>query len=235
MTELAYLDDCYAQAFEANVTRAAGTVVVLDKTLFYPTGGGQPTDVGTIRAASGEYNVLNAKKAGQDVEIQLDREGLSQGERITGSVDWNRRHTLMRYHTACHIFSAVVHEATGALITGNQIEAERARVDFDLEKFDREQITTFESKTNELIDRGIPVTIKNISKEEAFQIPSVFKLKNILPPSIETIRIIDIPGCDTQACGGTHVRNTSEIKGVQVTKIDNKGKNNRRIYFVLKD
>ncbi|MBI5398671.1 alanyl-tRNA editing protein [Candidatus Woesearchaeota archaeon] len=235
MTELAYLDDCYVREFEANVTRAAGTLVVLDKTFFYPAGGGQPTDIGKIRAASGEYNVLNAKKIGQDVEIQLDREGLLQGERITGIVDWKRRYTLMRYHTACHILSALVNEATGALITGNQIETDRARVDFDLENFDREQIKTFEDKANELIARGIPVTIKNLSKEEAFQIPSVFKLKNILPPSIETIRIIDIPGCDTQACGGTHVCDTSEIKGVQVTKIDNKGKNNRRVYFVLKD
>lgn len=235
VTELLYINDCYACEFEAIVTQVSAHTIVLDKTLFYPAGGGQPADFGRILASSGEYRVLNVKKAGTDVEIQVDHEGIHVGETIKGFVDWNRRYTLMRYHTACHILSAVVNQATGALITGNQIEADRARIDFDLDNFDREQIQTFEDKTNAVITQGLSVTIKNLSKEEAFKIPSVFKLKNILQPSIETIRIIDVLGCDTQACGGTHIRNTAEIKGVRVTKVDNKGKNNRRIYFVLRD
>jgi misacylated tRNA(Ala) deacylase len=235
MSELAYLDDCYAKEVEATVLRSEGKTIVLDKTLFYPVGGGQPTDTGKIISQKGEFTVLNVKKVGDAVEVELDREGIITGDKVRCVLDWNRRYKLMRYHTACHIFSAAVHEATGARITGNQIQEDGARVDFDLENFDREQIKQFEDRANEYVRKAIPITIKNLAREDAFAIPAVFKLKNVLPPSIENIRIIDVPGCDTQACGGTHVANTSEIKGLTVTKVENKGKNNRRIYFKISD
>jgi misacylated tRNA(Ala) deacylase len=235
MSELTYLNDCYSKESEATVLRSQGKEITIDKTIFYPTGGGQPTDKGKITAKNGEFEVVSVKKTGEDVLLELDREGIETGEKIRCTVDWRRRYLLMRYHTACHILSAAVHEATGAKITGNQIQEDGARVDFDLENFDREQIKQFEDKANEYVRRAIPITIKNLSRDEAFAIPAVFKLKNVLPPTIENIRIIDVPGCDTQACGGTHVANTSEIKKITVTKTENKGKNNRRIYFKIED
>lgn len=234
MTELLYLEDCYAKEFDATVTKADGKFIVLDKTLFYPTGGGQPSDTGKLTSEAGEtYNVLYAKKTGDDVSIELDREGLKEGDQVQGTVDWDRRYKHMRYHTACHLLSAVVHEETGALITGNQIAEDKSRIDFNLENFDKEKIKGYTSKVNEIIEKSASVNIKNLPKEEAFKLPAVLRLKNVLPPSIDEIRIIDIEGHDAQACGGTHLKNTEEIGKVEITKIDNKGKNNRRLYFVI--
>lgn len=141
----------------------------------------------------------------------------------------------MRGHTACHILSYVVNKETGALITGNQIAEDKCRVDFDLDSFDRELIKSFEEKSNQIIRAAVDVDIKFLPREEAFQIPSVFKLRNVLPPSVKEIRIVAIGEYDIQACGGTHVKNTEEIKGIKIIKAENKGKNNRRIYFVLED
>ena len=139
----------------------------------------------------------------------------------------------MRSHTACHVLSAVIHKETGALITGNQIGDVRTRVDFNLKDFDRSQIALYEEKTNEIIDQNIPVDIRILPREEALNMPSIVKLKKDLP-EMKEIRIIDIVGFDAQACGGTHVRNTGEIGHIEVVKAENKGKNNRRIYFRLK-
>ena len=182
-----------------------------------------------------EYNVVLVAKRDGELVHEVNNEGVKEGETVTCMLDWGKRHKFMRGHTACHLLSYVVNKETGALITGNQIAEDKCRVDFDLENFDREQIKMFEEKTNELIKQGAEVEIKTLPREEAFKIPSVLKLKNALPPSVEVIRIIDIEGMDTQACGGTHVKNTSEIGRVEITKAENKGKNNRRVYFVLKD
>ncbi|MFC1741484.1 alanyl-tRNA editing protein AlaXM [Nanoarchaeota archaeon] len=235
MTELLYLKDNYKKEFEATVTKADGKNILLDKTCFYPLSGGQPGDTGVIVADGKEYKVLNTIKKGPGAIHEVDQEGIKEGDNITGMIDWSRRYHLMRSHTACHILCLVVHNETKALITGNQITDEKCRIDFNLENFDREQIQSFEKKANEIIEEGVDVSTKILPKEEAFQIPDVLKLKNVLPPSIENIRVVDIEGYDIQACGGTHVKNTQEIKGISITKVDNKGKNNRRIYFKLKD
>jgi misacylated tRNA(Ala) deacylase len=235
MTELTYLNDSYIQEFEANVTKVEGKNIFLDKTAFYPESGGQPGDTGVLVADGDEYKVLATKKAGPEVIHEVDQEGIKAGDKITGIIDWQKRHNFMRGHTACHVLCYVVNNETGALITGNQIAEDKCRIDFDLENFDREQIQSFENRTNEIINEGVDVTIDVLPREEAFQIPSVLKLKNVLPPSIENIRVVEIGDYDIQACGGTHVKNTEEIKGISITKAENKGKNNRRIYFVLKD
>ncbi len=235
MTELLYLKEPYEKQFEAKVLRAEGRSVLLDKTLFYPRGGGQPSDSGVLVCEGKEYNVVMVSKKGEEVWHDVDSDGIKQEESVTGMLDWTRRHKFMRGHTACHLLSFVVHNETGALITGNQISEEKCRVDFDLESFDREQIRSFEEKTNELIKSGVDVTVKEMPREEAFKIPSVLKLKNVLPPSVEQIRLVDVEGLDIQACGGTHVKKLSEIGRIEITKAENKGKDNRRIYFVLKD
>ncbi|MBN1544207.1 alanyl-tRNA editing protein [Candidatus Woesearchaeota archaeon] len=235
MTELTYLEDSYMKEFEAAVTKAEGKLITLDRTCFYPTGGGQPGDTGVLVAAGKEYRVISAKKSGQEVVHEIDQEGIKEGDKVTGMLDWSRRYRFMRGHTACHVLSYVVNKETGALITGNQIAEDKCRIDFDLENFDRERIKAFEEKENQIIGEGVEVSTRFLPREEAFQIPSVLKLKNVLPPSVETIRIVEIGKYDTQACGGTHVKNTSEIKGISITSAENKGKKNRRVYFVLKD
>ncbi|MBT7902878.1 alanyl-tRNA editing protein [Candidatus Woesearchaeota archaeon] len=257
MTELLYLKDSYAKEFEATIVSVEGKFIILDKTLFYPQSGGQPTDIGTIKLLEAvedcdcestdgatDIRVVFAKKMGGNVSHELETEdhGLKQGDLIKGIIDWDTRYLHMRYHTACHLLSTIVHNATGALITGNQIGVLKSRVDFDLENFDREQIKSYEEKTNELITRELDVKCRELPREEAFQIPSVLKLKNVLPPSIEIIRIVDVSSSidrgnsvDIQACGGTHIKNTKEIGLIEIIKAENKGKNNRRIVFKLKD
>ena len=234
MTELLYLDDSYKKEFDAKVTRVEGSNIILDRTAFYPASGGQPGDTGLLVVGGKEYKVIATKKS-PDVLHEVNEEGIKQGDNVTGLIDWARRYRFMRGHTACHVLSYVVNKKTGALITGNQIAEDKCRIDFDLENFDREQIGSFEKKTNELISEGIDVNTKFLPREEAFQIPSVLKLKNVLPPSVESIRIVEIGDYDAQACGGTHVKNTDEIGKIEITKAENKGKNNRRVYFVLKD
>lgn len=170
-----------------------------------------------------------------NISHELTATGLKAGDRVKGIVDWDRRYMFMQHHTACHILSAIIHNETGAKISGNQLGEQKTRVDFNLEDFDREQIKSYEAKVNEIIDRKIPVSITIMSKEEALRIPSVVKLKDAFPPEIEDIRVISIPDVDTQACGGTHIANTGDIPHIEIIKAENKGKNNRRIYFRLTD
>jgi misacylated tRNA(Ala) deacylase len=235
MTEQLYHTDSYLKEFEAVVSRAEGKDVSLDRTAFYPASGGQPGDTGVIVAGGIEYKVVSVTKKGDDIMHSVDREGIMPGEKVTCLLDWGRRYRLMRSHTACHVLSYVFNTGTGALITGNQIALDKCRIDFDLEDFDRERIKSFEKKANGIISEEVSVTTRFLPREEAFQIPSVLKLKNVLPPSVDTIRIVQIGSHDIQACGGTHVKNTSEIGGIAITSAENKGKNNRRVYFVLKD
>jgi misacylated tRNA(Ala) deacylase len=234
MTELLYLKDSYIKEFTAKVVKVEGKSIFLDRTIFYPTSGGQPGDTGIIKAGGKEYKVTNTKKLGADVIHEVDSEGIAAGDDVRCVIDWPRRYRFMRGHTACHILSYVVNKDTGALITGNQIAEDRCRIDFDLENFDRDKIKAYEKEANDIISKNAQVTTKFLPREEAFRIPSVLKLKNVLPPSIDIIRIVDIEGFDAQACGGTHVKNTGEIKGIVITAAENKGKNNRRVYFVLK-
>jgi misacylated tRNA(Ala) deacylase len=228
-----YLKDCYLLEFEATVEDVTDDrFVILDKSAFYPNAGGQPNDLGVLVRDGSEYPVVHVRKTYDRVSHEIADPGLMAGDSVTGRIDWDRRYLFMRSHTACHVLSAVINKETGALITGNQIGEAKTRVDFSLKDFDRSQIKSFEEKTNEIIDQELPVEIKILPAEEALKMPSIVKLKMDLP-EMDEIRIIDIVGFDAQACGGTHVRNTGEIEGIEVVKAENKGKNNRRIYFRL--
>jgi misacylated tRNA(Ala) deacylase len=219
--------------FEATVVNVIDDqFVILDKTAFYPNAGGQPNDLGVLVRDGSEYPVVHVQKTDDLISHAIADPGIMVGDSVTGRIDWDRRYLFMRSHTACHVLSAVINKETGALITGNQIGEAKTRVDFSLKDFDRSQIKSFEAKTNEIIDQEIPVEIKILPAEEALKMPSIVKLKMDLP-EMEEIRIIDIVGFDAQACGGTHVRNTGEIGRIEVVKAENKGKNNRRIYFRL--
>ncbi|MBN2110749.1 MAG: alanyl-tRNA editing protein [Methanosarcinaceae archaeon] len=231
MEEL-YLKDCYLKEFEATVENVKDDrFIVLDRTAFYPNSGGQPHDTGLLVRDGEEFPVTYVGRFGGKISHEVSAPGLREGDRVKGIIDWDRRELFMRYHTACHILSAVIHNETGAMISGNQIAENKTRVDFSLENFDREQLKSYESKVNGIIDRDVPVDISILPRDEAFSIPSVVKLKDAFPPDIEEIRVITIEDVDRQACGGTHVSSTGEIPHIEIFKAENKGKNNRRVYF----
>lgn len=230
-----YLEDCYIREFEAIVESVKNAkYVVLDKTSFYPNSGGQPHDFGTLIKDAQEFPVIYTGKFGDTISHEVSRIGLMPGDRVRGVLDWERRYLFMKCHTACHILSAIIYNETGAQISGNQLGEDKSRVDFSLENFDRDQILSYESKVNEVIKQNLPVKIEIMPREEAFKIPSIVKLKTAFPHETVNIRVVTIPGIDQQACGGTHVAHTGEIPDVEIFKAENKGKNNRRIYFKFK-
>lgn len=235
MEEL-YLTDCYLKEFDAKVIETTekdggNQFVILDRTAFYPNAGGQPHDCGVMIKDGTEYPVVHVSKSDAAISHEVSGSGFKAGDMVTCRIDWQRRHLFMRYHTACHVLSAVIHKETGAKITGNQIGEDKTRVDFSLDDFDRELIRSYEDKVNAILDVRMSVEISNLSRSEAMKIPSLVKLAAGLCEYIENVRIIDIVGYDMQACGGTHVSNTGEIGHIEIIKVENKGKNNRRIYF----
>ncbi len=233
MNKMLYMEDCYLKEFDATVTSVEGSRVELDQTAFYPESGGQPADFGWLSANGAEYKVVNTIKDKGRVLHELDKPGLNPGDKVHGKIDWDRRYIFMRYHTACHVLSTIIHNTAGAEITGNQIGLDQTRVDFSLKEFDREHFNNYVIAANRLLDDARKVTLRMLPREEAFQIPALVKLRMMLPESIKIIRIVDIDGFDQQACAGTHVANTKEIGHIKVIDMKNKGADNRRAYFVL--
>ncbi len=233
MTELLYMRDCYLKEFDASVVSVEGNLVELDKTAFYPLGGGQPNDTGKIFSNSREFSVVNVFKKEGKVFHEVDKEGLKPGDKVKGIIDWKRRYKLMRMHTAAHVLSEVIHRETKALITGNQLGLEHSRIDYNLENFDREKILECVERANEIIKKDLPVKIYFLKREEALKIPNISKLAKFVPPNLPELRIVEIEGFDIQADGGTHVKRLSEIGKIKIVKMENKGKNNRRVYYEL--
>jgi misacylated tRNA(Ala) deacylase len=228
MTELLFMEDQYLKEFSAIVTNGSGNEIELDKTAFYPEGGGQPCDLGTVETDGNVYNITHVKKENGKIIHVLDREGLKISDNVHCRLDWPRRYTLMRNHTAAHVLSEVIHKATGAMITGNQLGIEKSRIDFSLEVFDKERIKEYVEKANELLAQDVPIKVYFIPFSEAD--PSVTKLAMGISGH-EKIRIVEIGDIDKQADGGTHVANVNEVGRIDLVKIENKGKNNRRVYF----
>lgn len=235
MDQALYFDNSYQKEFEASVIRSDEKSIVLDKTLFYPTGGGQPHDAGKLICNGSEYNVISVRKSESDIVHELEKESLKQGDKVKGVIDWNRRYKLMRSHTAMHLISAIAVQDTGALITGNQIDIEKSRIDFDLENFNKDILQSFIDKANKIIKEDRKVKSYSLPREEALKIPEVFRLAKAFPDYIEKIRIVEIEDIDKQADGGTHVNSLKEIGSIELLDFENKGKNRRRIYFRLND
>ncbi len=160
-------------------------------------------------------------------------EGLSPGIEVLGIIDWDRRYRLMRLHTAAHIISAIMYRDYGALITGGQVEPEYARDDFSIERFDRQIFEDAIRKANEVVKSGIDLKIYYMPRDEALKIPGITKLAKKMPPSYRVLRIVEIPGIDIQADGGPHVRNTREVGEIKLLKVENRGKNKKRIYYTV--
>ncbi len=234
MTEALYLKDSYLKECDATVVSVKdGKYVVLDRTVFYPRGGGQPCDTGKIIKADETYNVVYVGKFSGEISHEVDRTGLKERDTVHCVLDWERRYKLMRSHTAAHVFASLLCTGTGALVTGNQLEEDKVRFDFSLEKFDREILEEYIGKANELFRRDIPVRWYELPREEALKIPGVVKMAGAFPPNIPSLRIVEVVDVDKQADGGTHVKNLREVGQIKLLKAQNKGKFNRRIYFEI--
>jgi len=234
MTEMLYMNDCYLKEFDAKVVSVEQNKIELDKTAFYPLGGGVMGDKGKIISNGQDFEVKSVSKSAGKVFHELDKEGLKVGNDVHGIIDWNRRYKLMRMHTAAHLLSGVFFHEAKILITGNQIDVEQSRMDFNLENFDRAIIEEYCKKSNDLIKENLTIKIYYMQKEEALKDPGMVKLAGVLPPNVPELRIVEISGFDRQPDGGCHVSSLKEIGEIVISKVENKGKNNRRLYYTLK-
>jgi len=234
MTELLFREDAYARSCEARVVSADDSGIRLDRTVFYPTGGGQPGDVGSLRLPDGtEIAIVDAVKgaAGDDV-VHKPEPGAAlpaPGTPVTAVIDWERRHRLMRMHSCLHLLCAVV---TGD-VTGGQVGDGKGRLDFNLPdtQLDKDRI---QSELNRLVQEDHPVRPRWITDEELATHPELVRTMSVKPPmGLGRVRVLEIEGVDLQPCGGTHVARTGEIGPVLVTKIESKGKQNRRVNLAL--
>lgn len=235
MTELLYLRDAYLREFDACVTAVDGPSVALDRTAFYPTGGGQPHDAGTL----GGVAVSGVTKEGSDVWHVLDTSTAgvpAVGERVAGRLDWERRHALMRTHTALHVLCGVIRREWGKAVTGGSMAPLSARMDFEFDPLPEGFSDVVERRVNEELAAGRPVEIAFLPRDTALEDEDLIRTKvNLVPPSVTELRVVDIVGLDKQADGGTHVRNTSEVGRVRVVKTESKGKANKRIRIEVLD
>ena len=233
LTEELFLHDHYLKSCTARVKRVDGMRVVLDRTVFYPQGGGQPFDKGTITRNGEKFEVLSVRKENGEIFHELNKQGLAEGDSVECAIDWDYRYKLMRFHTSAHVLARVLSNETNSLITGNQLGAEESRMDFSASSFGMEQAKGFEEKANQVIAQNLPVTVSFEKAEDAFKRPELFRLKSVLPKNLSVLRIVSIGDFDVQADGGTHVANTSEIGRIRITRTENKGKENRRVYWRL--
>jgi misacylated tRNA(Ala) deacylase len=235
MTRLLYWEDEYLREFDATVTKLEPTRVALDQTAFYPEGGGQPTDQGTLATPARTYEVTRVYREAGEVWHELGTtDGLAVGARVHGVLDWPRRYALMRAHAAAHLFGSLVVGDTGCQITGNQKSIGRVRMDFSLDAVTPEQLRRWEARANEIIAQGLVIQTRIIPIEEALANPRLSKLKMGLPPGLIEVRVVDL-GFDATACGGTHVHDLREIGRVRVTGVESKGKGRKRVEFLVLD
>lgn len=235
MENALYMDNSYLKEFEATVMSVKDNkYVVLDETAFYPSGGGQPYDTGIMICNGIEYPIIYVGKFSGQVTHEISKPGLRVNDAIFGKINWERRYKFMRMHTAAHLVSSIFHKEMGALITGNQIDEEKTRIDFSMENFDKEKIKQYIEMANDITKKDIEVKTYFLPKEEAMKKPGIVKLAGTLPPNIDTLRIVEILGVDLQADGGTHVKRLAEIGTIEFLKAENKGKNNRRVYYTVR-
>jgi misacylated tRNA(Ala) deacylase len=234
MTEEIFATDAYARTVEAVVERVLPEGVVLDRTVFYARGGGQAGDTGLLRWESGEARVVDTVRVeGIPVHV-LAGDAPPEGTPVTGDIDWDRRHVLMRTHTALHALSGVVWRWHGAKVTGGSMDLGVARMDFELGQITAEFGRAVEATLNEELAKDRPVSVLFLPRAEALADSDLIRTKiNLVPERVDPIRVIDIQGIDRQADGGTHVRSTGEVGPVRVVKTENKGKTFKRMRIEL--
>ncbi len=228
MTDLLYLDDSYLRKFKARVLDRTERGIILDRTAFYPGGGGQPSDTGRILFRGIESNVIGVERG--TLEHVIEGELPDIGEEIEGIIDWERRYRIMRTHTAVHVISGVAYQNFGVKITGNQLYDGRARVDLSFENLSRELVEGIIEESNQVIRRDLKVRVYYLTKEEFMGRPDLMRVDPKLYEKYEKIRIVEIENFDAQADGGTHVRSLGEIGKIVLEKYESKGRRNKRIY-----
>ncbi len=236
MTGELFLKDSYLREFESRVARLSGREVVLDRTAFYPGGGGQPADKGTLWVGPVRAAVVDVRREGGDVVHVLDNLLPETVRELVGELDWRRRYAHMRYHTALHVLSGVIWQNFGAKVTGGQMRAHRARMDFSFpQEWTAEVVSEIERLTNEALAEERPVRVYELPREEALKNPDLIRTQvNLVPEGVKIIRIVEIEGIDTQADGGTHVADTKEVGELEITNYKSKGRQNKRVEFVLR-
>ncbi len=248
-TELLFLDDAYVKSMDATVLEVRDdNAVALDRTIFYATGGGQPHDSGTLRL-SDEDELKAGKIAGEacvvtDVRKQDDLVwhslatpgALRRGDKVTGNIDWERRHQLMRTHTALHILGGVIWNEWGVYVTGGNMEPLAARMDFEFGQLPENFASHVSQLVNNEIAANRPIEVSYLDSATALADKELIRTKvNLVPKSVKRIRVVDIVGLDKQADGGTHVASTLEVGRFEITKTQSKGKGNKRVRMVLHD
>lgn len=232
MTELLYLRDAYLREFDATVIERRDDAVVLDRTAFYPTGGGQPHDTGTIHGIP----VVEVRKEGEAVWHRLEGDPPQQGTVVTGRIDWDRRHHLMRTHTALHVLCGVIWNAYDVPVTGGNMEPLAARMDFQFDPLPEGFGPHIEDLVNAELAADRPIEVTFLPRGEAVLDRDLIRTKvSLVPETVPEVRVVDIVGLDKQADGGTHVRSTAEVGRIRVVKTESKGKGNKRIRLEVLD
>lgn len=231
--------DAYARSTDGVVIAVDGDAgaVLLDRTVFYPGGGGQPADTGWLHGSSGgSWRVSGARKRDDDIWHAIEGELPADDTQVSAELDWDRRYALMRTHSALHVLCGVIWRDHGASVTGGNMEPLSGRMDFEFETMRGELVADIERRVNEEVAADREIRVNVLPREEAFRIPDLIRTKiNLLPEGIEEVRTIEIVGLDLQADGGTHVARTSEIGRVRVTGYESKGRINKRIRIAVEE
>lgn len=240
MTDELFATDAYLRSFEAFVDEVDEDEhrVTLRRTAFYPGGGGQPHDTGALGWHDGTADVIRARRADGRLwhVVAPDQPLPAPGDEVEGRIDWERRHLLMRTHTALHVLCGVIWQDFGVAVTGGNMEPGRGRLDFELSEMSAELGRRLERRINDEIDRARAVAVEFVERADADADPALIRTKaNLIPASIDPLRVIDIRGLDRQADGGTHVATTAEVGVVEVTGTESKGRANKRVRIAVRD
>jgi Ser-tRNA(Ala) deacylase AlaX len=230
-----FLRDSYQKSCRSTIEEIMGNKVILDQTIFYPSGGGQPSDTGVFRQGNHVFHVVQVKREqGQIVHYLNDTSHLKR-ESVEAEIDWDRRYTFMRYHTLLHVIAGHLYKKFGALATSNEICENRARIDVKFEEYVSESyFSLLEKEIHQIIEENHAVTTRTLPREEIEKIPGSIKtIVNLLPPDIRNVRLVAVEDIDEQACGGTHVRCTKEIGTFSIVKVKNKGDKVKRMEVVI--
>ena len=236
MTRELFLEDSYLREFRAGVRKIDGREVILEETAFFPGGGGQPADKGTLGIGPVNADVVDTRREGGGIVHVIERAIPDTVKELKGAIDWERRYAHMRHHTALHVLSGVIWKSFDAKVTGGQMRADRARMDFSFPgEWTAGVVGGIERLTNEALAENRPVKVYGLPREEALGNPDLIRTQiNLVPERVKTVRIVEIESLDTQADGGTHVANTREVGEIEITAHKSKGRHNKRVEFVLR-
>ena len=234
MTERLYYKDSYLREFDGRIEEICENGVIINRTSFYPGGGGQPSDRGYIESNGIRFPVSNVSAKNGKIVHEIIGFSSPVGEYVTGSIDWERRYQLLRTHTALHILCGVIWREFQAHVTGSTMKPMEGRIDFELESISSDVVQNLESLINTEIKASRPINARFVTREEAFKKPELVRTKiNLLPEGISEVRIVEIEGLDVQADGGTHVSNTNEVGPLKIVGHESKGKINKRLRISL--